>query len=137
MLLVGHNPGHGVDDPIEPEEGSSILYPGCQAENLRETFDYFCYTVNTRVVPKQISEFSISPGEFVLNPHLELQERPDQMVLVGEADLPKSGNDPTAFIDALKRAQDELGTGQTRTDFLAGKPGPKTSWAPPEDSDDE
>ncbi|MCA8935379.1 MAG: SUMF1/EgtB/PvdO family nonheme iron enzyme [Planctomycetes bacterium] len=137
VLLVGHNPGHGVDDPIEPEEGSSILYPGCQAENLRETFDYFCYTVNTRVVPKQISEFSISPGEFVLNPHLELQERPDQMVLVGEADLPKSGNDPTAFIDALKRAQDELGTGQTRTDFLAGKPGPKTSWAPPEDSDDE
>lgn len=137
VLLVGHNPGHGLDDPVEPDEGSSILYPGCQAENLRETFDYFCRTVNTRVVPRQISEFGISPGEFVLNPHLELQERPDQMVLVGEDKLPKSGNSAQGFIDAIKLAQQQLGTGQSRTDFVAGKPGPKTSWVPPQDPDDE
>ncbi|MCB9893621.1 MAG: SUMF1/EgtB/PvdO family nonheme iron enzyme [Planctomycetes bacterium] len=135
VLLVGHNAGDGSADPVDPPEGASILYPGCRSEKLHDTFDYFCRTVNVRVVPKQISNFTVSPGMFALNPHLELQEEPDQLVLIGEDAFRKSGDDVTGLVDTMKNAQKQLGTGQTLEDFKAGKEQPKTAWRPPAEDD--
>lgn len=128
VVLAGQDPGDGRDDPVEPAEGPSLLYPGCRAEKLQATFDYFCRAVNVKVVPKRISEFRISPGQFALNPHLELHEEPDDMILIAEEHLRKSGDDPMGIIEQLKNAQALLGEGQSRDDFLAGKPAPKTTW---------
>ncbi|MCA8914864.1 MAG: SUMF1/EgtB/PvdO family nonheme iron enzyme [Planctomycetes bacterium] len=135
VLLVGHNAGDGAADPVDPDSGPSVLYPGCRAEKLHATFDYFCRMVNVRVVPKQITEFTVSPGLFALNPHLDLQEAPDQMVLVGESAFRKSGDDAKGLVAALKKAQGRLGTGLTFAEFEAGKETPVTTWQPPADED--
>ncbi|MCC6465479.1 MAG: SUMF1/EgtB/PvdO family nonheme iron enzyme [Planctomycetes bacterium] len=134
ILLVGHHPGDGAQDPVEPKTGDSLLYPGCRNENLARTFEYFG-GVERRVVPRQIMEFKMSPGIFALMPHTQLMEEPDHLVLLGEDEFPKDGHDVDAFLANLKRAQEMLGPGQPRADFVAGKPGPQTKWQPPADKE--
>ena len=84
--------------------------------------------MNVKVVPTQISDFRMSPGLFVLNPHLELHQEPDDMLLVGESSLRKSGDDPQGWIDQVEKAQKLLGSGQSFSDFRAGKPATATIW---------
>lgn len=136
VVLIGHHPGDGEDDPSEPEEGPSVLYAGARAEDLRAVYTELCEIIDTRTFPKAIWDFKLSPGVFALNPHQELQEEPEQMILVGEDDFPKDGDGLDTYIQNLKNAQKALGKGQTYRDFKAGKPAPKTIWKPTEEDDE-
>jgi hypothetical protein len=130
VVLIGHNPGDGWQDPVEYED-ASILFPGCRTENLMDTFAHFCREVNTRKIPKAVYRFKISPGQFALNPHRDLQEEPEHLLLQPENAFPKGGDNVQQFIDAMKEAQKKLGTGLTRQEYLDGEESPETNWSPP------
>ena len=137
VVLAGHNPGEGAQAPVPAgADGGSLLIPGCKLENLEQVFDDFVRMVDVTLVPMQIREFKVSPGMFVLNPHKVLLDEPDQLVLVGEDKLPKSGAFLDEFLKQFEAAQKLLGEGQSRADYLAGKPSPKTIWQPPAPKDD-
>ncbi len=132
VVLAGHDPYDGAGSPVPGgPDGESLLYPGCRTERLQEAYDYFVHKVDVAVVPDQVSRFSMSPAMFALNPHRELMENPEQLVLVPERAMPKGGVGRDILIARCREAQRSLGTGQSRTEFLAGKPGPKTAWTPP------
>ncbi|MCC6466599.1 MAG: formylglycine-generating enzyme family protein [Planctomycetes bacterium] len=130
VVLVGGHPGDGASAPIEPAAGPSVLYPGCKAENVRKVFADLVEVIDVRRFPEAIYNFKVAPGQFVLCPHEEMLDAPEDMIMDGEATMPKDGGDAGKYIAALKAAQAKLGTGQSRTDFAAGKPGPSTTWKP-------
>ncbi|MCC6573703.1 MAG: SUMF1/EgtB/PvdO family nonheme iron enzyme [Planctomycetes bacterium] len=134
VLLAGHDPGDGQSSPIPfGARGESLLIPGCQADKLQAVYDYFCFKIDMAIVPKQISEFRMSPAMFMLNPHRKLMEKSDQLVLVGEAEMPKGGVGMETLLKRCDEAQKMLGTGQSRADYLAGKPAPTVTWKAPQD----
>ena len=137
VILVGHNTGDGWQDPVESAEGASTLYPGCRAENLQETFSDFVVIVDVDEIPEAIWDFKISPGMFALNPHNALMTKAEHMLLVGEDGFPKGGDGIEKFIESMKTAQKALGAGQSRSDYLAGKEAPKTSWKPPAEKEED
>ena len=137
VVLIGHNPGDGWQDPVPAgADGASLLIPGCKHANISQVFDDFVRAVDVRLIPMQIREFKVSPGMFALNPHRDLIEEPDNLVLIGEDAFPKSGAFVEEFLKQLEAAQKALGEGQTRTDYLAGKAAPKTSWKVPPAKDE-
>jgi len=115
VVLAGHNPGDAWQDPIEPAEGPSLLYPGCRAEKLAEVFAEFCRTQDGTKVPDAIASFRISPGMFAITPHRDRVKEPEDLILVPESAFPKGGYAPETFIARLKDAQAALGKGIPRS----------------------
>ena len=130
VVLAGHHPGDSANLPVDEAQGPSVMYPGCRSEKLRAVYRDLCEIIDIKRVPQAVWDFKQSPGQFALNPHEDLFDNVDDMVLVGEEDFPKGGEDVQTTLEAMQRAQKALGAGQSRTDYLAGKPGPKTSWKP-------
>jgi hypothetical protein len=117
VVLAGHNAGDGWPDPIEPEEGASVLYPGCRAEKPREVFAEFCRTQDPERIPDAIASFEVSPGMFAITPHRDRVKRPEDLILVPESGFPKGGYAPEVFIARLKDAQAKLGEGVPRSEW--------------------
>lgn len=115
VVLAGHDPGDGWQDPIEPLEGKSILYPGCRSEKLREVFAEFCRTADGTKIPDAITSFTISPGMFAITPHRDRVKEPEDLILMPESAFPKGGQSPKAIVAALKKAQAKLGVGVVRS----------------------
>ncbi|MCL4730778.1 MAG: formylglycine-generating enzyme family protein [Planctomycetes bacterium] len=130
VVLAGHHPGDSANAPVDDPEGPSVMYPGCRAEKLRAVYSELCEVIDIKRWPQAVWDFKQSPGQFALNPHEDLFDSVDDMILVGEDGFPKGGEDVQQYLDALARAQKELGPGQSRADYLAGKPAPKTAWKP-------
>lgn len=130
VVLAGHHPGDSANSPVDDPEGPSVMYPGCRAEKLRAVYSELCEVIDIKRWPQAVWDFKQSPGQFALNPHEDLFESVDDMVLVAEDVFPKGGEDVQTYLEAMSRAQKDLGPGQTRADFLAGKEAPKTTWKP-------
>jgi len=130
VVLAGHHPGDSANSPVDDPEGPSVMYPGCRSEKLRAVYSELCEIIDIKRWPQAVWDFKQSPGQFALNPHEELFDSVDDMVLVGEDIFPKGGEEVQTYLDAMLGAQKLLGPGQTRADYLAGKAAPKTTWKP-------
>ncbi|MEE9311657.1 MAG: SUMF1/EgtB/PvdO family nonheme iron enzyme [Planctomycetota bacterium] len=137
VVLAGNNFGDaGEANQVDNSEGPSVLYNGCDAEKIREVFDEFCTAIDVSRVPEEIWDFKVSPGVFALNPHEDLFDEAENLLLVSESEFPKNGEAVDKYIANMKKAQKALGVGQSRVDFVAGKEAPETIWTPPEDEDE-
>ncbi|MBX3472818.1 MAG: SUMF1/EgtB/PvdO family nonheme iron enzyme [Planctomycetes bacterium] len=130
VVLAGHHPGDSGNTPVDDPEGPSLMYPGCRSEKLRAVYAELCEIIDIKRWPQSVWDFQQSPAQFALNPHEDLFDSVDDMLLVGEDGFPKGGEDVQTYLDAMAGAQKQLGTGQSRADYLAGKPAPKTAWKP-------
>lgn len=130
VVLAGHHPGDSANSPVDDPEGPSVMYPGCRSEKLRAVYSELCEVIDIKRWPQAVWDFKQSPGQFALNPHEDLFDSVDDMILVGEDGFPKGGEDVQTYLDALARAQKDLGPGQSRSDYLAGKEAPKSTWKP-------
>ena len=130
VVLAGHHPGDSANSPVDDPEGPSVMYPGCRSEKLRAVYSELCEVIDIKRWPQAVWDFKQSPGQFALNPHEDLFDSVDDMILVGEDGFPKGGEEVQTYLDALARAQKDLGPGQSRADYLAGKEAPKSTWKP-------
>ncbi|MCF6227899.1 MAG: SUMF1/EgtB/PvdO family nonheme iron enzyme [Planctomycetes bacterium] len=138
VVLAGNNFGDaGEGNGVDSQNGPSLLYNGCAAEKIREVYDEFCVAIDVSRIPEAIWDFKVSPGVFALNPHEDLFDEAENLLLVGESEFPKNGEAVSKYIANMKKAQKALGVGQSRVDFVAGKEAPETIWAPPEDEDED
>ncbi len=97
VVVFGHQPGDAGDDPHPARaDGSCTLHAGLRCvEHLR------LYGRGLEVV----TTYTVSPGNFVLDPRKVAKGAGARCVLVPEADLPKWGNAVDAYLAAFERAR--------------------------------
>jgi hypothetical protein len=111
VLAVGQVPWDAADDPHpEGADGRCTLYPELACH---EHVDLFYEGL------KRVAGFSVSPGNFILDPRVEEDVREAaRWVLVGERELPKWGGGAETYVEKLKEAQAVLGQPLSREEWL-------------------
>ena len=109
VVLVGHHVGDAALFSRKDKDPPR-LYEGIDDVDLQAIFRRGLHTVGT---------FVVSPGNFLLDPFKTA--RPAEVVLVGEADLPKWGGGVERYLAAFESARKQIFR------FSEGKPkvGPK------------
>ncbi|MDJ0974208.1 MAG: SUMF1/EgtB/PvdO family nonheme iron enzyme [Planctomycetota bacterium] len=100
VMLVGHHAGDAAmyalkEDPAE----RPVFYPGLDETDLHSIF---------RRGLNAVGEFSVSPGNFLMDPYKVRPASDPDAFLVPEAALSKWGNDVEGYIAAFRRAQAEM-----------------------------
>lgn len=143
VVLIGHDPradeietdADGTERTVRPitslpiaPDGTSVIHPGLKLADMLLVFQEWPLY------------FAISPGVYCISPHgIDPRsmpvEKPERNVIVPEAEFMghKSGSGNEFYINLFQKAQKMLGEGQSRTDYLAGKPGPQTIWQQPKE----
>jgi formylglycine-generating enzyme required for sulfatase activity len=104
VVVTGHQPGDAVYDPHPPGEGGLCpLYPGLTCDEHEMLFAKGFDVVRG---------FSVSPGNFLLDPFRAAPGAGRKAVLVPEGDLPKWGNAVEVYLAALERARKAMAGGE-------------------------
>lgn len=101
VMVVGQNEGDAESAPHRsgPDDWCPLL-PGLRCmDHLAMYGD----------VIRRVGGFRMSPGNFILNPHVEGDEPKPGRILIGERRLPKWGGGAAVYIARLKEAQATLG----------------------------
>jgi hypothetical protein len=100
VVAFGMDPKDAEFDPHPSNaDGSCPLMPGIDCIDHMEIYRDGLFVVRV---------FRVSPGNFVLDPFLAEKDAGGKAVLVGEADLPKSGTGVDAYLAAFARAEAAL-----------------------------
>jgi formylglycine-generating enzyme required for sulfatase activity len=109
VIIVGRDPHAAMDEPhLEEKGGVCSIYPAITCREHLETF---------YVGMKYARDFSVTPANFIINPHGKFEDDPAQWVLVGERELPKSGQGVDIYIAKMQDAQKQLGPHLTRAEW--------------------
>ncbi len=97
VVIVGHQPGDGFEEPHPPgEDDACPLYPGLTCDEHELLF-----AKGIRVV----EEFQVSPGNFVLHPGRVAFGAGEEAVLIGEETFPKWGAAIDTYLAAFEEAR--------------------------------
>ncbi|HEX5135451.1 MAG TPA: SUMF1/EgtB/PvdO family nonheme iron enzyme [Planctomycetota bacterium] len=100
VVAFGMDPKDAEFDPHpENEDGSCPLMPGIDCIDHMEIYRDGLFVVRV---------FRVSPGNFLLDPFACENDAGEKAILVGEADLPKSGVGVDAYLAAFARAEAAL-----------------------------
>ncbi len=123
VMLVGHSAGDAARYAMkEDSKERPVFYPGLDETDLHSIF---------RRGLNVVVDFTVSPGNFLLDPNKVRPAADADAHLVEAASLSKWGNDVDGYIEAFKRAQKTM-----RERY--GKPMARKAWlATQEDDADE
>ncbi|MEE9391966.1 MAG: SUMF1/EgtB/PvdO family nonheme iron enzyme [Planctomycetota bacterium] len=136
IVLAGHDvrEGNGVPKLPLDEKGRFFAHSKRDIDELRFVFEDFKRDSPVKYfpVPEEVELFIISPGLFLLNPHVELMKGPADPILIAEQAFMrhKTGGSIDVFKGLIKEAQGYLGPGMSWADYRGGKPALVTSWRP-------
>lgn len=100
VVAFGMDPGDAEFDPHpENADGSCPLMPGISCDEHRVLF---------REALAVVRIFSVSPGNFLLDPFACEKDAGPRAILVGEREVPKSGTGVDAYLAAFARAEAAL-----------------------------